>query len=341
MEQESINNEKLEEIGTILQILPEMMDKFRTEFELFLGKKLVVNLSSAELSALERKIKKLYIIAQQLEMMKDELLTPASAKKRLSLMNRYFRLTIRRIPRNQEPIDYLINSIERIRSTPTDLSLPEGLDYASKYDGLCLFIDELLLAVPKSSVNSLLSSGMSDHQFVPQFQRAFNNLSLPKGLKAPPSRLTMQTIEKLKLALHDVTTDWEGLIDLVYGLIQLKAGSVRNWINLGKVALWDKVEKVNQEPNLGTLAKPEWVTVRNTIDHGKAFFIPSERKIRFPDRNRVISWSLEQAYLEAVDIYLANQAMLRIWDIVQTAGIVDYAKQIKLLRALAFGRKGE
>jgi len=97
MEQESINNEKLEEIGTILQILPEMMDKFRTEFELFSGKKLVVNLSSAELSTLERKIKKLYMIAQQLEMMKDEPLTPASAKKRLSLMNRYFRLIIRRI----------------------------------------------------------------------------------------------------------------------------------------------------------------------------------------------------------------------------------------------------
>jgi len=197
------------------------------------------------------------------------------------------------------------------------------------------------VAVPKSSVNSFLSSGVSDHQFVPQFQRAFNNLSLPKGLKVPPSRSTVQTIEKLKLALHDVTTDWEGLIDLVYGLIQLKAGSVRSWINLGKVALWDKVEKVSQEPNLDTLAKPEWVTVRNAIDHGKAFFVPSEGKIMFPDRNRVISWSLEQAYLEAVDVYLANQAMLRIWDIVQTAGIVDFAKQIKLLRALAFGRKGE
>jgi hypothetical protein len=215
--------------------------------------------------------------------------------------------------------------------------LPEGLDYASKYDGLCMFIDELLLAVTKSSVNSFLSNGLSEHQFIPQFQRAFNNLSLPKGLKVPPSRSTVHTIEKLKLALHDVTTDWEGLIDLVYGLIQLREGSGRSWINIRKVALWDKVGKIRQEPNLCTLAKPEWVTVRNAINHGKAFFVTWEGKVRFPDMNRQISWSLERTYLEAVDIYLANQAMLRIWDIVQTAGIGDFVKQIKLLRALALG----
>jgi hypothetical protein len=335
VEQEVLDSDKADELGTILQMLPEMMDKFRAEFGLLSGKSSVSNLSSTELASLERKIKKLYLVAKQLETVKDEDLTPTSARKRLSLMNSFFGLITRRNPKSQEPIDYMIESIERIRRVPSNQGLPKGLNYTIKHDGLCVFIDGLLAIVPKSDVDLFLSSGLSEHQLVSQFQRALNNLSLPKGLRTPPSRATVQTMEKLKLALHDVTTDWEGLIDLVYGLILLKEGSVPSWAAIRKVALWDKVGKVNQEPSLGGLVKSEWVTVRNVIDHGRAFLVPSEGKIRFPDRSRTISWSFEQAYIEAVDIYLANQAMLRIWNIVQTVGFTDFIKQIELLRALA------
>ena len=104
---------------------------------------------------------------------------------------------------------------------------------------------------------------------------------------------------------------------------------------LVSVTLWDKVGKVSQEPNLAALVKPEWVTVRNVIAHGRALFIPSETGIRFPDRKRIVFWTLARAYLEAVDIYLANQAMLRIWNIVQIAGLTDFIEQLTQLRVLA------
>ena len=131
------------------------------------------------------------------------------------------------------------------------------------------------------------------------------------------------------------STNWEVLIDLVYGLILLKESQVPTWSNTRKVTLWDKVEKVSQEPNLAALAKSEWVTVRNVIAHGRALFIPFETGIRFPDRKRIVFRTLAQAYLEAVDIYLVNQAMLRIWNIVQIAGLTDFIEQLTQLRVLA------
>ena len=270
--------------------------------------------------------------------MKDETLTPTSARRILYLLNDLFRLSIRRIPKSREPIDYMIDTIERIRRVPSNQGLPKSLDYSSKHNGLIFFIDGLLATVPKSNIDLFLNNTLSERQLVPQFQRALNNLSLPKGLRTCPSRTTVSTMEKLKLALHDVTTDWESLINLVYGLILLKDGSVPSWYNIRKVALWDKIGKVGQESTLGNLVKPEWVTVRNAIDHGRAFFVPSEGTISFQDRNKANSWTLAQAYLETVDIYLANQAMLRTLNIVQTAGFTDFIKQIELLRALALDK---
>ncbi len=335
MEQEVLGSEKNDELGNFLQMLPRMMEQLRIEFELILGKQLTSDFSSAELGSLERRLKKLYLIAQKLEAAKDEELTPVSARERLSLTNDYLRLIMRRIPRNREPLDHMIESLDQLRQVPSNQGLPEGLDFSSKHDGLCIFIDELLAVVPKSSVSLFLNSGLSEHQLVPQLQRALNNLSLPKGLRTPPRRTTIQTVEKLKLALHDFTTDWEVLIDLVYGLILFKEGRVPTWNSTRQVTLWDKVGKLGGEPDLATLAKPEWVTVRNAIAHGRALFIPSETGMKFPDRRRLVFWTLEQAYLEAVDVYLANQAMLRIWNIVQLAGLTDFKVQLTGLRALA------
>jgi len=335
MEQEAINSSKNYKLGNILQMLPQMMEQLRTEFELISGKQLTSGFSSAELGSLERKIKRLYRIAQQFELVKDKELTPTSARERLSLMNDYLRLIMRRIPKNREPLDYVIESLERLRQVPSNQNLPDGMDFASKYDGLCTFIDELLAVVPKSSVNLFLNSGLTEHQLVPQLQRALNNLSLPKGLRTPPRQTTMQTAEKLKLALHDVTTDWEVLIDLIYGLILLKEGQSLTWSNIREVTLWDKVGKLGQEHNLVALAKPEWVTARNAIAHGRVLFLPSEKGVRFQDRKRIVIWTVAQTYLEAVDIYLANQAMLGAWNIVQTAGLTDFVEQLTQLRVLA------
>ncbi len=335
MEQEALRSEKNDELGNVLQMLPQMMEQLWTEFELLFGKQLISDLSSAELRALEHRLKKLHLIVQQFEVVKGKDLTPVSARERLSLVNDYLRLIMRRIPKNREPLDHMIESLDHLRQVPSNQGLPEGLDFSSKYEGLCIFVDKLLAVAPRSSVNLFLNSGLSEHQLVPQLQRALNNLSLPKGLRTPPRRATIQTMEKLKLALHDVTTDWDVLIDLVYGLILLKEGRVPTWNSTRQVKLWDKVGKLGGELDLTALAKPEWVTVRNAIAHGRALFVPSETGIRFPDKKMVVFWTSEQAYLEATDIYLANQAMLGIWNIVQTAGLTDFKAQLTRLRALA------
>ncbi len=335
MEQEAIKNMNNDELGNIVTMLPQMIEQLRAEFELFSGKPVALDFSSAELGSLERRLKKLYLITKQFDLVKGKELTPISAKERLSLMNDYLRVIVRRIPKNREPLDYMIESLNRLRQAPSNQDLPEGLDFTSKYNGLCIFIDELLMIVPKSSVNLFLNSALSEHQLVPQLQRILNNLSLPKGLSTLPTRTTIQTTEKLKLALHDVTTDWEALIDLVYGLILLKEGQRPTWSNTRKVALWDKVGKVSQESNLAALVKSEWVTVRNAIAHGMALYIPPGTGIKFPDKKRIVFWTLTQTYLEAIDIYLANQAMLGIWNIVQTAGLMDFKEQVTKLRVLA------
>lgn len=335
MEQETSETKKSEGLGNILHLLPQIMEQMRSEFELISGKPLISEFTSSDLRSLERKLKKLYLIAKQIEVLQEEDLNPVSARKWLSSMNDYFRLIIRKIPKNREPLDYAIELLERLRQVPSNQELPEGLDFTTKYDGLCIFIDKLLAVVPKSSINLFLNDGLSEHQLVPQLQRALNNLSLPKGLRTPPKRTTLQTAEKLKLALHDVTNDWEVLIDLVYGLVLFKEGHVFTWSNARKVRLWDKVGKIVQEPNLAALVKTEWVTVRNAIAHGRALFVPSETGIKFPDGKRMVMWSLSKAYIEAVDIYLSNQAILGIWNIVQLAGFTDFIEQLTQLKILA------
>ena len=71
MEQEAINSRKNDELGNILQMLPQMMEQLRAEFELVSGKRLTSDFSSAELGSLERRLKKLYLIVQQFEVVYD------------------------------------------------------------------------------------------------------------------------------------------------------------------------------------------------------------------------------------------------------------------------------
>ena len=129
--------------------------------------------------------------------------------------------------------------------------------------------------------------------------------------------------------------DWEPLIDLLYGLILLKLGKMLTLDEIHKVSLKGKVDKICQEGRLATLAKPDWVTVRNSLAHGKAFFDPTEKSIQFRDRNKIISWSIEQTYLEAIDILLANLATLKIWNFVQVAQIHAVEEFFENLKSLA------
>jgi hypothetical protein len=334
VDEENASSSKRDELKTLLQSLPQLTDELRKELELLLGKRLTIP-SPMQLISAERKIKRLYPVVQRLEDLKNQALTPQSARERLSLLNHYLRLIIPKIPRNQEPLVYLIESLEHLRAVPQIIGQPDGLDFPSKCVGLRMFIDELVLVVPQSSVEEFLNHGILEHRLMPQLQRVLNDLSFPKGLGTPPKSRTAAAAEKLKLTLHDVTTDWGAFIDAAYGLILLKEGKTRSWANIRKAALWDKVEKVKREPNLAALAKSEWVTVRNAVDHGTALFIPSRTGIEFQDINRSVFWTLKQTYLQAADIYLANVAMLGMWNIAQTAGLTDFKEQVAQLRVLA------
>ena len=82
------------------------------------------------------------------------------------------------------------------------------------------------------------------------------------------------------------------------------------------------------------MAKKEWVTVRNALAHGSAYFDPSVKKIVFKDVKRSISWSLERTYLEGCDVFLANVAMLHMLDFILLARVRILVGQIDLLRSI-------
>jgi hypothetical protein len=170
---------------------------------------------------------------------------------------------------------------------------------------------------------------------VSQFQKAFNKISLPKELRKLDAKISMRSIEKLKIGLRTVTADWEGLISLLYGLVLLKSGKVPTWGKVRRVSLWDKTNKVLTEPLLNPLAKVEWVTVRNALDHSSAFFDPTRDVIKFQDVRREVSWKVDEAWIEGIDIYLANCVMMYTWTFVRIGGVRSFENTVNILRQLA------
>lgn len=335
MEQKFSKSAKPDEVDTLLQMLPQFLERLVPEFEILLGKKLKTNATHINIKSLERKLQKLLIVVSQLEKASDEILTPESARKRLELLNLMLQLSVPRIPKNKEPIQYMIEVVNRQSQIPSDLVLPKGLDYNTKHLNLQAFVSELVLSTNKSRLDTFLQSSLTERQLVSQFQRIFGKISLPKELQSPPVKISVRSIERLKLGLRDVTADWEALINLLYGLVVLKQGRVPTWSGVRSVSLWDKVDCVRHEPRLITLAKQEWVTVRNSLDHSLAFFDPAKESIVFRERTRVVSWDVGQTYLEAIDIYLAKSAILRTWNFMQTANMQVFKEQLARLKALA------
>ncbi|MBA7597237.1 hypothetical protein ES703_04238 [subsurface metagenome] len=320
---------------TLLQSFPRIFDRLVPEIEILTGKKFEPTATRINLKSLERKLRKLLTVVRQVEKVSGEILTPKSAKKRLELLNRMIRLTVPRIPRNEEPVEYLIQEVERQSKVPSGFVLPQGLDYQTKHLEFKAFVSELMASVDKSRLNAFLESSFTERQLISQFQRVFSKMSLPKELERPPVKITAKSIERLKLGLRDVTADWDALMNLLYGLVLLKRGRVPIWSGVRRVSLWNKVGNIRQEPRLVTLASEEWVTVRNSIGHGWAYYDPAKESIEFPNRTRRGSWSVERAFLEGIDIYLANSTILRTWNFVQTANLQSFKEQVAQLKALA------
>ena len=335
VEEKAPNSTNPDELETLLQTFPRILDRLVPEFEILTGRKFKTTATRIDLKSLERKLRRLWIVIRQFQKVSHEMLTPESAKRRLELLNHMIRLAVPRIPRNAEPIEHLIREVERQSQIPFGFVPPQELDYQTKHIELQAFINDLVTSVDKSRLDAFLQSSLIERQLVSQFQRVFSKLALPKELERSPVKTSARSVERLKLGLRDVTADWDALMNLLYGLFILKQGGVPTWSGVRRVSLRNKVSSVCQEARLVTLAKQEWVTVRNSIAHGWAFFDPVKETIEFRNRTRTVSWGAERAWLEGIDIYLANSAMLRTWNFVQTANVDSFKEQLALLRSLA------
>jgi hypothetical protein len=322
-------------ISGVIQTFPSLLKRMTAEFEILTGRRAKHPLSHIELERVERQLRRLAHVLEQLGDLYEKPLVPQTASKLIHVLNQMCRLTLRRIPRDVAPVEYLIQQVKLQSQIPSGLEvLPEGLDYKTKHLGLQGFVSEVVAASDSSKIDALLQGSVTERQLVAQFQRAFNKLSLPKELRKSPTKITLKSAEKVKLALRDVMADWEALVNLVYGLELLKEGREATWTIVRRVTLWNKVAALSREPRLTPIVKEEWVTVRNSLDHGLAFFDPNNEVMEFPDRSRRVSWSFRQALFEGIDVYLANMAMFRIWNFVKTAGMKTFEMQLACIREL-------
>lgn len=337
MAQEESSDEIDDAVNTLIEQWPQFFQKVISEFEIWTGKRAKGLPDKVDSKSLYRKFRNLATVVKQLEIVRNEPLTPKSAARILLLFNRMIRLSVPRIPRNKEPLEYLIQEVRRQSEIPPGFVLPQGLDYKTKHTGLQEFICELVGLVGECELDAFLQEAFTQRQLVAQFQRLFAKMALPKELKRLPSKVSRESAERLKLALREVTSDWGAFINLLYGLILLKRGEQSTWASIRRVSLWDKVLAVRNDRRLVALAKQEWVTVRNSLDHGRAFFDPAKESIEFPDRTRKISWHIEQAFLEGIDIYLANSTVLRTWNFVYAARMEPFEAQVMALKKITSG----
>lgn len=321
-----------EDIDKLLQKLPQFSEKLRDGVEILTGKKARTPLPNSDV---KNNFRIMAPMVNQFEELQRPPLTPAKAKRMLVILNRLLRLSNPNIPRNIEPIAYLIKAKKQLAEGPQGLILPRGLDYRIKHLQLYSFACDLIDSAEASQVDSFLEYSLSEQHLISPFQRAFSGLVLPQEFRKPVKRVSIRTAEKVKSALREVTADWEVLINLIYGLLLLKQGQKPYWDSIRGTSLQNKVMALSKDPRLNTLVKQEWVTVRNSLSHGTSFFKPREKCIEFRDRKRSITWSVDTTYTEGAKICLTNFAMLQTPNFIYIARFRNVESQIESLKRLA------
>jgi hypothetical protein len=238
--------------------------------------------------------------------------------ERYRLINQILGLSIK-VPNEMEPLVYLTSELHKLCEMPKNYSLPLGLDYANKHSGLWDFAREISIVSDKTIVDDFFQEAVLENHLTPQIQRSGGKIMLPKELETPSSKITLRSTERLKLALREVTSDWEALVNLIYGLKLIYNGHRKNWIGVRSVSLFDKMKLLRDDPLLTFLVKEDWITIRNSLDHGRAFFNPVDNTMEFQDKTREISLTISQAYREGQDIYLSNAAMVKIEGFIRAA----------------------
>lgn len=312
--------------------IPQIVGSVTGEFALLTMKKPVIHAIEDSLRVMiphtAKKLEEFTEIAKPFTNPDD----PKLAEAGLTLINKLFAFSIKDMPTEMDPTDYVINEMEKLCKVPSDIIAPPELDYAYKHTELQNFINELVLSLDNSDLDNFIGYILSEHELLSQFQKVINRKLLPEGLKKRPIRARFQTYEKIKESLQSVTADWERLLTLLYGLIKLKNNKRRDFEQVLSDNLRNKVKAARKDSRLVPIAKEEWVTIRNALDHGKAHIIRQQRAIRFVDRKTTITWNIDRVYLEGNDMFLANVAMLYILNFINAASL---RKRIGSLRTSA------
>ncbi|XUX00063.1 MAG: hypothetical protein TUN42_09230 [Dehalogenimonas sp.] len=319
--------------NTIEQLLPQVINTFLSEFELMTGKKSKIRLLEKDKQALLLRLTKIGSTVEQLELMLNQPISSTTARATLRLLNRFFRLMVPGIPRGQKPVDYVISQMEHLAEPPESFDPPFGLAYVDRHNGLRTYITMIAAKHGFDALDSLLQRFLQEHDIVPVFQSTFTRKIFPIELRNPPVQPSLSSAEKMKIALHCVLENWETLVDVVYELTRLNCNRKSDNAEPASTSLWSKVENIAKERSLATLVNFEWVTIRNSINHGRAYYDPHKGSLEFPDRKRMVSWKIEQAYCGAVDIFMSCMAMMRVWNFAQATRVPGFKAYIDSLES--------
>lgn len=325
-----LESEKLAE--ALESVLPQVFELFIPHIELMIGRKVSARPTRLDFAQLVPKLKRLLPILTELESLKAAPITAESQARQYQLMNKYIRLTMTGIPRHMDPLEYVVAKAREMCDPPRGIRLPPGLDYQSKHDGLLEFARDVS-ASSHEAAREFIAAATTERQLVAQFQRAYGNIMLPRDLKMPPLRITSRSAERVKLAMRDVASDWEALVNLVYGIQRIGQGRALTWSATRQVALRDKVSALRNDARLVSLGKDEWVTVRNSLDHGWAYYAPANRSIEFPDRHSHVSWPLHEAVHNGRDMFLANAAMMHLPNLAGVQPLIRMEPWVKVMSA--------
>jgi hypothetical protein len=231
------------------------------------------------------------------------------AKYELAFVNGLFAKAVDGIPCDTEPIEHVVQEIEKLCAIP-QIVVPLGLDYETKQRGIREFVDEVVLCLEDPSKNELLEGMFRQHEWAAQVQKGVDNKLLPEELRSRPMSMNLDTAERIKSGLREVTADWEHSISFIYDLWSLCKGTRCNTIDLPGDRLQRSVDAICGDTRLASVAKRDWVAIRNTLNDGRALFNQQKKKIEFRDVKRSFTWDLKRCQMEGFEIYLANLAML-------------------------------
>jgi ribosome-binding factor A len=317
--------------------LQSFVDALSTEFGFLFGKKFDGNrlrMTPQDVASFWGKMNKLAGLSQELEKIQHMPPSSGNLKNAYVLINKLYRASLPGLPRKVEPVQYLIKAAKNYCAEPV-LDFP-GVNHSAKHAGMRAFSHEIVNAVDENEVNTFLDEAITGRHVTSQIQRGVRNIFIPNVFKNTLKQSSCRNAENIKTALRDVLCDWEALINLIYGLKLILKGDAKTWAEIHEVALRDKVRLLVKDERLQKLVNLRWITVRNSLNHGTAYFNPADERIEFPDKRQHEFLVLSDALKEGQEVVSANVAMLYCPTLIRAERILSLEPVFK---AMKLGRR--